>query len=327
MFHEFRMHPTAAISLMLFAIPALYADVTLHYKTTVTANPALPPQLTEPLLHSMGVGLPAESTVQFKNGKGYSLSGVNASLCDFAKQEITLLDKAGKRFATLPFQQFGDSVAGAMPSIPDQAKAMMAAMKTHFESKATGRTAIIQEVEGEERDLVMTIDAPDAPDLPPGPMVRMVMHFWTAKASEVMRVTAIRELAGYSLFAAATMNPAAAFEQAFRQTPGFADNFAALYKGIQSGGTPVILRMQVEMSMPVMTAALKNLPPGNNPFGAGFDPSAPLVQINQELDQLSSAAIPDSVFQVPDGYHAAAAVDILKDLAAKAKVPATEPQH
>ena len=84
--------------------------------------------------------------------------------------------------------------------------------------------------------------------------------------------------------------------------------------------------MQIEMSTPVMAAAVKNLPPGSNPFGAGFDPTAPLVQINQELDRLSSAAIPDSVFPVPDGYHAAAAVDILKDFAAKTKVPATAPR-
>jgi hypothetical protein len=72
------------------------------------------------------------------------------------------------------------------------------------------------------------------PNMPSGPMMRMVMRFWRAKGSEVMRVPAVREVAGYNLFAAATMNPVSSMEKTFRQMPGFSDNFAAVYNSTVS---------------------------------------------------------------------------------------------
>jgi len=228
--HGLRPHHIALISLAMLAIPALDADVTLRYKTEVSFNPALPPQMAQ-AMPGMEAVLPKESSVQLRNGKGFSSSGANVSMCDFSKQEMTLLDNEGKRYATLPFAQFGDAFAGAMPEMPSQPAGMMASMKSHFESKATGRTETIQGIEGEEHEFVMTVDAPALPNMPSGgPMMRMVMRFWRARPGEVMRVPAVREVAGYNLFAAATMNPVSSMEKVFRQMPGFANNFAAVYK-------------------------------------------------------------------------------------------------
>ena len=316
--HGLRPHHTALISLAMLAIPALDADVTLRYKTEVSFNPALPPQMAQ-AMPGMEAALPKESSVQLKNGKGHSSSGANVSICDFSKQEMTLLDNEGKRYATLPFAQFADAFAGAMPEMPSQPAGMMASMKPHFESKATGRTETIQGIEGEEHEFAMTVDAPAMPNMPSGgPMMRMVMHFWRARRSEVMRVPAVREVAGYNLFAAATMNPVSSMEKIFRQMPGFADNFAAVYKEMQSGGTPLILRMHIDLFLPAMSALLKQTP-GNGGTNGGLNPDAPFLEIRQELAELSTAAIPDTVFQIPEGYKPVPAAEILSDMMAKAQ--------
>ena len=46
-------------------------------------------------------------------------------------------------------------------------------------------------------------------------MMRMVMHMWTAKQSEVMKNPAIRELAGYNLYSYAVMNPVGMMDKVF----------------------------------------------------------------------------------------------------------------
>ena len=209
-------------------------------------------------------------------------------------------------------------MAHSVPGMPADAKAAMAAMEGHSESTETGRTATIQGVEAEEREIVMTVDAPPMPNVPAGPMMRMVLHVWMAKASEATRVPAIRELAGYNLLSFGAMNPVATMEKVFQQMPGFADAFSALMKDLQSGGTAVLLRMQVETFMPMIGAMMKQMPAGrSNPFGAGFDPDTPLAQVTRELAEISTAPIPDSVFQVPEGYRSVPAVEIIKDMLAK----------
>jgi len=66
-----------------------------------------------------------------------------------------------------------------------------------------------------------------------------------------------------------------------------------------------------------MIAAMMKANPGASPFGADFDANAPFMTMNQELAEISTASIPDSVFQIPEGYTAAPAADILKDMIAR----------
>jgi hypothetical protein len=101
--------------------------------------------------------------------------------------------------------------------------------------------------------------------------------------------------------------------------PGFGDNFSAMYKEMQSGGTAVMLRIEMEMFMPMIGAMMKQAPAGSNPFDGGFDPDAPLVTMKQELVELSAAAVPESVFEIPKEYAQAPAADILKGMMAKAQ--------
>jgi hypothetical protein len=305
-----------AIALTLFALPALRADVTLRYKMELKLNPGMPDQLAEQTKKSLDNTMSPETTLQFRNGKGFS-SGAYASIIDFTKQMDTLLDTKGKRYATVSSGQFADEMVRAMPQQPAEAKAAIGAMKGHFQSKPVTYTGTIQGVEAEEHEFEMSIDAPPMLNTPEGPMIRMVMRMWMAKSSEAMRVPAIREVAGYNLFAIATMNPAQTMEKILSQVPGMGEAIMPMMKELQSG-TGVLLRMQFEMYMPMAGVIMKQHPE-SMPLGAGFDPDSPVAQVNKELVEISTAAIPDSVFQVPEGFQSATVADMLKDLFAAAQ--------
>jgi hypothetical protein len=311
----------AVVSLTLLAIPVLNADVTLRYKLEIKPNPGLPAQMTQAMQGTNAI-MPKETLMQFKNGKGYSSSGMNA-ITDFTSQEITILDPAAKAYAHMKFDGFGDQIAAAMPQMPDQAKAALAAMKTHVQSKTTGGGATIQGVETEEHLIEMTVDGPAADNMPQGPMMRMVIHVWIAKTSEIMRVPAIRELAGYHLFAAATMNPVASMQKMFQQMPGLGDSMTGMIKDLQSG-TQVILRMRLDMFMPMFAAMMKQRPAGADPSVAALDPDAPFMHMNQEVAELSTDSIPDSVFQIPEGYKSVPVAEIMKEMIKKTQSPAKQ---
>jgi hypothetical protein len=309
-------------SLTLLAMPVLNADVTLKYKSEVKLNPTLPPMIAQQATKGMNGALAPESSMQFKGGKGLNSASGITSISDFTKQEITLLDKEGKRYATVPAAKIADEMTAAMPQLPEQAKAAMASMKSHYSSKPGTSVATIQGVEAEEKQMEITVDMPAIPNVPAGPMMRLVMHVWMPKAGEALKNAAIREIAGHNLFAYTTMNPAATMAKMFQQMPGFLDAFDGMMKDLQSAGVPVILRMQMEMYMPMIGAMMKQNPQAGAMFGAGFDPDAAFVTMSQDLAEISTAAIPDAVFQVPEGFKQVPASDILKDMVTKMQAQA-----
>jgi TonB family protein len=293
----------------------LNADVTLKYKSEVKWNPTLPPIMAQQAAQGINRVLPPESLLQFKGGKGLSSAMGVTALVDFTKQEITLVDREGKRYATVPAAKIADEMTAAMPPMAPQAKAAMASMKSHYSSKPGGGGATIQGVEAEEKQMEITVDMPAMPNVPPGPMMRLVCHIWMPKAP--FQDPAIREIAGINIFGYATMNPAAMMAKTFQQMPGFGDAFEEMMKDVQSAEVPVLLRMQVEMYMPIIGAILKQNPQTKAELGAGFDPDAALGTTTVDLAEISTAAIPDSVFQVPESFKQVPASDILKDMMAK----------
>lgn len=289
----------------LIANASLYADVTLRYKTECKFNSAMPNAAAS--TKAMQNAMPAEVVHQFKDGKGYTSQGSMTSIYDFTKREITLLDRDGKRYAKLPAEQYMEVFAeAAMPPKNQEVRAMLDTIKARAEAKATGRTATILGIEAEEREIAITMEVPLPPDMPApaGPLMRTVIHCWTAKAGEILRVPAVRELTGYDLFADATTNPLASLEKLAQQMPMIKD-FAAIQKELQSGGTQVILRLQYETFMPMMAAMGKQAPAG--------DPGAPMIEMTQEAIELSSAPVSGSVFEIPGDYQSASAAEIMKD--------------
>jgi hypothetical protein len=299
----------------VFLIPLLHADVTLRYKTEIKMNPTLPAAMTAAMGGADAI-IPQDRVLRLKDSKGFSTAAGYNSITDFTTQEITLLDASTSRYAKLKASQLAGALAGAAPKIPAEALAVMAAMKTEASpAKLTGRTAVIQGVETEEHEIVISITGPALPNMPPGPMVRMVMQMWTAKQGEVLRVPAIRELTGYALWSWATMNPTAGMEGMMKQMPGFAEILEPIMNETQKGTT--VMRTHIEMFMPAMAAMLKELPGGE-----GFDPNTPLMQMNQEAVELSTAPVPGSVFQIPADFHEADASDLIEGVFARSQAAA-----
>jgi hypothetical protein len=297
--------------LTLAVVPALRADVMLRYKNEITLNAHLPQQFVEQMMKGVKASLSSTQIQQLRNGKLLSALGNLSSITDFDKREITLLDAAGKRYATVPADRFGEEIARALPPMPAASDGPRA-IKTHTESKVTGRTEAIQGVEGEEHEITVTMDGPPLPNVPPGPMMRIVMHVWTAKASEAGRIPAIGELMRYD-WSAAGMDPVSILAKTFEQMPGVGDIFAAVTKVRSSAGSPVILKMQNETYMPMIAGMMASMTAGGDAAARGFDMNEPLARIKYELAEISTAPIPDSVFQIPEGYQSALASEILKE--------------
>ena len=305
-----RYRPFPILVLASATLSTLHADVTTRYKTEMTMNPAL-----QALAKGVNLPAPQETALRLKGGKGFSSSMGITSIVDLSTKEITVLDAATMRYAKMPSEQFVDQAARAMPEIPAGARAAIAGMKSSVSStKLTGRTAVIQGVDAEEREIVVTVDGPSMPNAPAGPSIRMVMQLWTAKAGEATRVPAIRELAEYSLDSFATMNPIANIDKMMKQFPDLSGAIEPLMKEMHSP-TPM-LRMHVDLFMPALVAILRNAP--------GLDEGAPLVQVNYELVELSTAPVPDSVFQIPEGYQEASPSELMQALFAKAKAAAQQ---
>ncbi len=146
---EFPMNTRFCRSFAILALASvtLYADVTTRYKTEVTINPAL-----QALAKGVDLPAPPETEFRLKGGKGFSSSMGFTSIVDLTTKQMTVLDAATMRYAKTTSEQFMDEAARALPEIPAGARAAMAAMKTSVSStRLTGRSAVIQGVEAEER--------------------------------------------------------------------------------------------------------------------------------------------------------------------------------
>ena len=241
-------HKHLLILLVLLAIPALYADVTLRYKTEVRLNPALPNAAAG--MKAMDSAMPAETLSQFKNGRGFT-SQAGRPYLRLQQTGDHPARQRGETLCNTAGRAIQDAIAAAMPDA-QRGQGDVGRDENRTQSKATGRSAAIHGIEAEEREIIMTTDAPPRPNLPApaGPMMRMVIRCWTAKAREVMRVPAIANLPG-TFLRRRYHQPAVVSEKMIQQMP-MARDIASIAKEMQSGGTPVVLRVQFDMFMPMI---------------------------------------------------------------------------
>jgi hypothetical protein len=259
----------------------------------------------------------SEQSVRMKGSKAYTTAGNWIQIFDFVKEEVTLIDPAHKTFATLPVSQLADKMAGALPQpaatqTSDMQQAL-ASIKSHVDSKATGKAAEIQGVQAEEREVTITLDLPMPASMnQTGPSVRLVMHIWTAKKEEALRVPAIRELTGYQAWQKYVMNPAGMLDKMFGKMPGMSNTMGPMFDELYKNPS-VILRMHMEMYMPLL-AALARQKAGQGQAAPAIDPDAPFMEMNQEVAELSSAPVDASLFEIPKDYAAVAADEMIREM-------------
>lgn len=307
----------AILLLASIALPALDADVTTRYKTEITVNPAMS-ALTAGAARGANWSAPQEMTFRLKGVKGFSSSLGVQSIIDFGTKEMTILDPSSRQYAKMTHEQFFDELVKATPQMSATTSAAMATVTSSVSpARLTGRTAVIQGVEAEEREMVVSMDGPAIPNAPSGPAMRMVIEIWSARPGEATRVPAIRELTEHSLESFANMNPVANLERVMKQVPGFSDALEPFLKETQNG--TVILRMHMDLFLPAMAAIMKQKAAAGDGAGAGLEEGAPFTQVNQELVELSSEPIPDSVFQIPEGYREVSSSELVQAALAKSK--------
>jgi len=312
-----RLYRWFVILLASIALPALDADVTTRYKTEITINPAVS-ALAASAKKGANWSAPQEMTLRLKGVKGFSSSLGVESIIDFGTKEMTILDPSSMRYAKMTSEQFADELVKALPQMSAATSAALASVTPSVSpASLTGRTAVIQGVEAEEREMVVSMEGPAIPNAPAGLAVRMVMQIWAAKAGEATRVPAIRELTAHSLESFANMNPMANFERVMKQLPGFGDSLEPFLKETQNG--TVILRMHIDLFIPAMAAIMKQKAAADDGAGAALDEGAPFAQVNQELVELSTEPIPDSAFQIPEGYQEVSSSELVQAVLAKTK--------
>ena len=112
------------------------------------------------------------------------------------------------------------------------------------------------------------------------------------------------------------MNPAGAVDKMLKQMPGMGESLGKIMKEMEAAKA-TMLRSNMRMWMPALAAMMKQMPPDKNPFGDKFDADAPFMEMTQEIAELSSATLAESVFAIPEGYQETTAAEMVRAMMPK----------
>jgi hypothetical protein len=336
---KFIMRSSLAFVLLLsmFAPQMLKADVTIRYKMDVKLGPLIPPEVAQQAAKGQKMPVPPVIVIQVKGDKAYSNAALTASLIDFTKEEITVMDSNKKLFATVSTKDYAGEWSAAMPPIPPippVAEKILETVKADVSCHKTGRLDTILGVQVEEEECTLSLSMPVPPNLPfppglfqpgqPVTILKFVQQRWTATESEVTRVPALGELLTYNSSRAQLMDITALVQQVLTKLPFIGQNLASMIEDLSKNKSPM-LKTHTEIYLPVLVQIAPILQTQAHPLPPGFDPNAALAETDMVATELSNAPIADSVFHVPDDYHVTTLPDLLKSLMptpnAKGSVP------
>ena len=96
--------------------------------------------------------------------------------------------------------------------------------------------------------------------------------------------------------------------------PGVADVLRPMFEEIFKSQS-VILRTRMEMYMPFLATLAKQMAAqGQGQALSAIDPNAPLMEMKQEVAELSSAPLDAALFEIPKDYTSAAPDDLIRDM-------------
>ena len=264
-----------SLGCVLFAIALTAAvsraDITIRYRSD---SKLVPPAM-------------ADRTIRIKANRARFVINNLSALADFGKHELTVLDPARKAYATIPLSQFKARIKAAMPEMQAAMAQMVDPAKIKVVSTATRRTATIQGMTAEERELTITVPiaVPGGGSSPKAEM-KLAMQIWMAAPAEFLREPALRDLAVFGQWQRYFMVTAGAF-------PGWQTAFEEI---IRSGG--VVLRTHAEIRVDVP--------------GIGSADAAPVMETNEEVAGIATDPIEESLFRTPPEYTAAPFEDLIR---------------
>jgi hypothetical protein len=312
-------------AMLLLVAPVSHADGSLRFTASFKVGAMIPPALLQQSGKPMPTIQPIVSVVRVQGNKEYAGQELHPVIYDFSTQQVTVLDPAGKHYATVNTSDYLPQLATAFPAIPalpPQAKAILQTMKAVFSSQKTGRKDTVLGVPVSESIWTLSLELP-ASGLPlPGGaaspngtivIAKVVAHAWNANRADVANNAALSEVMAHRASALTGLYNPESFLKILSDYPGIHDPLAAVVGGYVNN-PPVTLKIEAEIYMPIMAqiapmmAAQGKLPPD-------FNPNAPLGEVDVVADQLSDAPIDPAVFQVPGDYTSMPLPDIIKAIA------------
>ena len=296
----------SVVFLGMWAAQAGRADLTMRHTFAFKFGSFLPPQVTDAIRQQLGNRMAEGSTTQIKGDRVRTSMGQMFSITDYARGEITLVNPATRRFATVPLAEYPGKILAAqkMPPMPPVAQRIFDNMKLDVKTSQTGQTATILGIHTAESLLVISME------VTAGVRMRTEVHNWTAGADELQRNPDLRELAAYTARPKGALDAVEMMTKSLAGLPGMGEKLRGPIQEMMKSMSGAVIRMRAATYMP----------------GMAMDGSSgePVTDVTMELAELSSAPVPDSRFEVPAGYQTAAMEDLLSALFPA--VQATAPQ-
>lgn len=268
-----------------------------------------------------GMSGPTEVVARVKGTRAYSSFGQAASIIDSATDQITLLDTAGKRYSVATMAdylaQIGQAASAPAQGMPEAARQLLQNVQVKVDSHETGRSEKIQGIDASESEILLTMTIPLPTPGGNGMEITGKFHLWKPNPGEAERVPALREMAAYYEHARkAGLDSSSLITKAFTAFPAMGDKMNDLVAAMQKGGG-VTLRLQGEFTMPGLAAMMQQA----KASGANVPsiPDGPLFEFNSTMKELNTDPVPDSVFQIPEGYQQAPLPDVMKAFIPMAK--------
>ncbi len=312
----------SALALALLTSPAVWADLAVRYTLDAKFGAAFPAAAADAAKQQIVGILPTEISTQVKASKCANSFGPIHSILDTSKGEITLFNPATKQFATVAEAAYTERIL-AQQKIPADAQQALANvfqnLKMDVQAKKTGQVMTIQGIQAEDNLMIITMEMA-SPGVPIS--IRLEMHQWLATADAASRVPALAEVATCSS-AGTGSDPSAMIEKVLGQFPGATEKLGDALKQLAKSKGTLALNTQVQIFAPAVLAMLQAQ--GGQGAATNADVNAPLVEIDFNLAELSLNPLPDSAFQVPEGFTEAPLEDLIKNLGRPAGVAETQP--
>ena len=307
-----------APGLLLLLWSAAPADVTLRQASSIKLPSFIPPEFQAQMREQIQGGMPTETLLRIRGDKAYASYGPMAAIADYGRNEVTLLDPKGKRYASVPLAEFGDRFTAALKASVLRGAGQPLGQNLHFDvsTKKTGQVGPIQGIQAEESLTEITMQMPLMTQAPVGlsgeaglSTMRLEMRSWVAQAAEIRRVPALKELAEYTERSMRALDPSELINKALATVPGFGEQLGETLGKLAKNNGGLTLKVSTAVFMPAISQLLQ-LAAGGAPLD--FDPEGPIAEALTDVAEISTDAVPDSAFEVPSGYQTAPFEELVK---------------
>jgi hypothetical protein len=257
--------------LCVVAAGLLQADATIRFEIQTVAGGVAPRTDTR--------------VVRMKDTKGLTTEGTLTTVIDFAHQQVTVFDSASRRYAILSIAEYTRATSNRTASVmPAGAAEMLKSMKVTCDSKPPAASDDIAGIHTMEQDVNcnMTMNLPNMPQMPAnmpamsGMTMKTTMRTWWPSDEERTRVPGLWQLTD--------------FENAQ----------SILFKEDDGGLLPDAMKPMQEAFAKKQSITLRSVMEMSMAMGAMG--GGPIMRMETNAVEISSAPIDDAEFAVPAGY-------------------------